>query len=165
MAKRKVFEDAWQLVNIKSHDECWDWLGCKNTTGYGSMTVSQKTYSAHRIIYKLTYPDAIEFKAPKNKSLKQFILHKCDNRVCCNPNHMTLGNYDDNNKDAKYKGRSSAPKGANHKKAKLTFEQANEVRELNKKGLSYVEISKSFNLHANNISRICRNIGYVENRA
>lgn len=163
MAKRKTFEDAWELVSIKSDDECWNWLGCKNSTGYGSMTVSQKVYSAHRIIYKLTHPDEIEFHAPKDKSLKQFILHKCDNRLCCNPKHMMLGNYDDNNKDAKNKGRSSAPKGAHHKKAKLTFEQANKVRELNKKGLSYVEISKFFGIHANNISRICRNIGYVNN--
>jgi hypothetical protein len=44
---------------------------------------------------------------------------------------MTLGNYDDNNKDAAAKGRSKKPpKGAEHKLAKLTQDQARKVREI-----------------------------------
>jgi hypothetical protein len=164
MAKRKTFEDAWNLVAKKGEDECWEWQGCKNSTGYGSMTVSQVPYSAHRIIFALTNPDLISIKAPADKKLKEFILHKCDNRTCCNPNHMVLGNYDDNNKDAKNKGRSNAPRGANHKLAKLTQDQANQVREIYKTGLTYVEIGKMFNIHANNISRIVRFRGYAESR-
>jgi hypothetical protein len=162
MAKRKVFTDVWDLVAKASDDECWEWQGCKNSTGYGSMTVSQKIYSAHRIVFALTYPDTISIKAPTDKKEKQFILHKCDNRICCNPNHMVLGNYNDNNKDAKAKGRSNAPKGASHKLAKLTQEQANQVREIYKTGLSFVDIGKMFNLHANNISRIVKLRAYVE---
>jgi hypothetical protein len=77
---------------------------------------------------------------------------------------MVLGNYDDNNKDAKNKGRSNAPKGANHKLAKLTQDQANQVREIYKTALTYVEIGKMFNIHANNISRIVRFRGYAESR-
>ena len=165
MAKRKIFSDVWNLIAKSGDEKCWEWQGCKNSTGYGSMTVSQKTYSAHRIVFALTYPNVISIEAPTNKKLKQFILHKCDNRGCCNPNHMVLGNYDDNNKDAKAKGRSNAPKGASHKLAKLTQQQANQVREIHKTGLSYVDIGKMFNLHANNVSRIVKFRGYVESRA
>jgi hypothetical protein len=75
---------------------------------------------------------------------------------------MVLGNYNDNNKDVKAKGRSNAPKGASHKLAKLTQEQANQVREIYKTGLSFVDIGKMFNLHANNISRIVKLRAYVE---
>jgi hypothetical protein len=164
MAKRKVFTDVWALVQQGDPNECWEWQGCKNNTGYGSITISQKVYSAHRIVYALTYPYTIDFRAPKNKSLKQFILHKCDNRLCCNPNHMELGNYNDNNKDAANKGRSNAPKGANHAKAKLTQEQAEQVRLIHKTGLTYVAIGKMFNIHANNISRIVKMRGYTESR-
>ena len=164
MAKRKIIEDAWDLVQKGKPDECWEWLGSKNSTGYGSIKVSQKTYSAHRLIYGLTYPNTISYKAPKNKSLKEFILHKCDNRSCCNPNHMTLVNYDDNNKDAKNKGRSKAVYGANHKNAKLTQEQANKVRDLHSIGINYSQLGIFFGINANNISRICRNISYIENR-
>ena len=160
--KRKTFTDAWDLVAKGGVDECWEWQGCKNNTGYGSMTVSQKVYSAHRIIFALTYPGLIEVKAPTNKKLKQFILHKCDNRSCCNPNHMVLGNYDDNNKDAKNKGRSCAPKGEKHKLAKLTQNQANQIRQIHKTGLTFVELGKMFNIHANNISRIVKFRSYAE---
>lgn len=160
--KRKTFEDAWELIKVGNPDECWEWQGCKNNTGYGSITISQKVYSAHRIAYALTFPNTIDFRAPKDKSLKQFILHKCDNRLCCNPNHMELGNYNDNNKDAANKGRSKSVKGAKHKNAKLTQDQADQVRLIHKTGLTYVEIGKMFNIHANNISRIVKFRGYTE---
>lgn len=165
MAKRKVFADVWELVSQGEPDECWLWLGCKNSTGYGSMTVSQKVYSADRIVFALSNPGLISMEAPKDKRLKQFILHKCDNRLCCNPNHMFLGNYDDNNKDAKAKGRSRAPKGAEHKFAKLTQEQADQIREIYKTGMSFVDLAKMFNIHANNISRVVKYRAYVESRA
>ena len=161
MAKRKTFSDVWDLIAQKSEDECWEWQGCKNSTGYGSMMVRQKTYSAHRIVFALSNPGLISIEAPSDKKLKQFILHKCDNRLCCNPKHMFLGNYDDNNKDAKAKGRSNAPKGANHKKAKLTQEQADMIRKIYVPDLTFVEIGKMFNIHANNVSRIVRNKTYL----
>ena len=164
MAKRKTFIDVWNLIVKCGENECWQWQGCKNSTGYGSITISQKTYSAHRIVFALTYPETISIQAPKDKKLKQFILHKCDNRICCNPHHMFLGNYDDNNKDAKAKGRSNAPKGENHKLSKLTQKQAEEIRQIHKTGISFVDLGKMFGIHANNISRIVKFRGYVESR-
>lgn len=74
---------------------------------------------------------------------------------------MTLGNYDDNNKDAKAKGRSNARRGADHKSAKLSQEQAEQARIFRGHGWSFVEIGKMFGIHANNISRICKYRGYV----
>ena len=164
MAKRKVFTDVWDLIKQGNPDECWEWQGHTNSTGYGSIGINRKLYSAHRVAYGLTFPNSIEFQAPKDKSLKQFILHKCDNRLCCNPNHMTLGNYNDNNKDAKNKGRSKSSKGAKHPLAKLTQEQAEQVRLIYKTGLTFVEIGKMFNIHANNISRIVKFRAYTESR-
>lgn len=163
--KRKTFNDAWDLVAKKGNDDCWEWQGTKGTQGYGAMTVSQVSYSAHRIIYFLTHPNTIDVAAPKDKYLKQFILHKCDNRLCCNPSHMTLGNYDDNNKDAKAKGRSNTRRGADHRSAKLTQDQAEQARFFRGHGWSFVEIGKMFGIHANNISRICKYRGYVQKGA
>lgn len=161
MAKRKVFADVWEFVPQGNPDECWNWLGCKNSTGYGSITIGQKAYSAHRVVFALTNPGLIEMSAPKDKKAKQFILHKCDNRLCCNPAHMSLGNYADNNRDAAIKGRSNAPKGAQHKKAKLTQEQADMIRKIYVPGVTYVDLANMFGLHANNVSRIVRNKAYV----
>jgi len=162
--KRKTFDDAWDLVQKGDPNECWEWTGSKGNSGYGNMGVSQKSYSAHRIIYALTFPNQITFLAPKDKRKKEFVLHKCDNRLCCNPNHLFLGNYDDNNKDAKAKGRSNSRKGANHSKAKLTQDQAEQARLFHGHGWTFTEIGKMFGIHANNISRICKYRGYVEMR-
>ena len=74
---------------------------------------------------------------------------------------MFLGNYDDNNKDAKMKGRSNAPKGVEHKKAKLTQKQAELAKFLRARGWKYVVLEKIFGLHANNISRICKGKAYI----
>ena len=164
MAKRKVFDDVWNLIQMGNPNDCWEWLGYKNSSGYGNIKINQQSYSAHRLAYALTNQNTITYKAPKNKKAKEFVLHKCDNRTCCNPNHMFLGNYDDNNKDAKSKGRSNAPKGAKHKLAKLTQDQADQARLFHGHGWSYVEIGKMFNIHANNISRICKGLGYAESR-
>ena len=164
MAKRKYLHDVWDLIQKGNPNDCWEWIGSKNSTGYGTMTVAQQAYSAHRIVYFLNFPNEITVKAPKNKFLKEFVLHKCDNRTCCNPNHMFLGNYDDNNKDAKKKCRTNAPKGSKHKLAKLSQEQAEQARLFHGHSWTYVEIGKMFNIHANNISRICRGFAYTESR-
>ena len=160
--KKNTFNDVWKFVDIGNINDCWEWLGYKNKAGYGALVVEQNQYLAHRLTYGLTYPNIITFRAPKNKKLKQFVLHKCDNPSCVNPNHLFLGNYNDNNKDAKTKGRSIAPKGANHKKAKLSQDQANQARLFHGHGWSYTEIGNMFNIHANNISRICKYRSYVE---
>ena len=68
------------------------------------------------------------------------------------------------NKDAKLKGRSKAPQGANHKKAKLTQEQAEQARLFHGHGWSFTEIGKMFGINGNNISRICKYRGYKESR-
>ena len=141
--KRKTFTDVWDLVAKGSPEECWEWQGYK-ARGYGMMMVNQVSYYAHRLVYGLTYPNSITFKAPADKKLKQFIMHKCDNPLCCNPHHMDLGSQEDNNKDAKNKGRSRGLKAENHNLAKLTNDQVNQSRLLFGHGWSIDELA---NMH------------------
>lgn len=55
-----------------------------------------------------------------------WILHKCDNPSCINPEHLFLGNAKDNGIDKAKKGRSA--KGLEHGMAKLTDQQVEEIR-------------------------------------
>jgi len=86
------------------------------------------------------------------------VCHTCDNPRCHNPEHLFLGTHGDNTQDMWDKGRGvatgrPAPPGALHHKAKLTEEQAREIRSSVEKG---VVLSSRYNVSNATISRIKR---------
>lgn len=81
----------WSKVSIKGEDECWDWLASLSSVGYGAFSIKNIQYSSHRIAWEFT-----NGKIPEGK----LVLHKCDNRKCCNPNHLYIGTHSDNICDA-----------------------------------------------------------------
>lgn len=86
----------WARVNKKHSDECWEWMGCKNKSGYGSARHNGVVSRAHRIAYKLHYGDITS---------GMYIMHLCDNRGCCNPKHLREGTQKENVLDCVNKGR------------------------------------------------------------
>lgn len=113
-----VEERFWRYV--KKTDECWEWIGNKRRFGYGSIQVAgkgSKKTPAHRLSYTMhvgPIPDGL------------FVMHKCDNPSCVNPDHLQLGTPKDNTQDMIAKGRKRvvAPVGEGNGKSKLTNEIA-----------------------------------------
>lgn len=69
-------------VQINPSPACWEWIGAKDSSGYGSMGVrNRKICSAHRLSYE-HYIGPI----PADK----VIDHLCRNRSCVNPKHLEL---------------------------------------------------------------------------
>lgn len=89
----EVYADRIQIDPITN---CWLWLNSQNGIGYGLVTVDYKHYYAHRLAYQISYG-----KIPKGMN----VLHKCDVRNCCNPQHLWLGTQKDNLQDAAKKQR------------------------------------------------------------
>lgn len=83
----------WEKVDIRGEDDCWEWTLSKYRTGYGQ--VSGGLY-AHRMAWELSHEPI-----PSG----MIIMHTCDNRACCNPNHLRLGTDLDNVRDKYSKGR------------------------------------------------------------
>jgi hypothetical protein len=86
-------------VNCKvSESGCWEWQRfIFPTTGYGAASYRGKQIKAHRLSYML-------FKGPIPAGL--YVLHSCDVRHCCNPDHLRLGTISDNKQDELQRGRN-----------------------------------------------------------
>ena len=86
----------WEKVKKGEPDECWPWTRSLNSTGYGGVTIDKRKRNCHRVAYELS-------KGPIPPGL--CVLHSCDNRACCNPNHLRTGTISDNCADMNQRGR------------------------------------------------------------
>ena len=82
---------------------------------------------------------------------KQHVLHKCDNPLCVNPDHLFIGNQRENMADMKAKGRQT--KGEAHGQAKLTETQVIAIRTDHRK---QAEIASDYNISVPTVSDIKR---------
>lgn len=64
---------------IAGNHGCWLWTRSRNKDGYGWASLNDKTYEAHRLVYKLLRGDP-----PAGKVLD----HLCRVRHCVNPEHL-----------------------------------------------------------------------------
>lgn len=94
---------------------CWEWQGATNNKGYGQVWCgdSKKVLYCHRVMSG----------APAGST----ILHSCDNPLCCNPEHLSVGTPKENSEDMVRKGRS-------HKGYKLSDEDVMAIMESSESG-------------------------------
>lgn len=138
-------EKFWSHVKIEGPDDCWLWTGCLLGGGYGGFRVKAKTVRAHRQSWILTHgeiPDGL------------YVLHKCDNRKCVNPDHLFLGTQQDNMDDMTLKGRQA--KGESNGEAKLTAAQITQIRHYHKCGNSQRTIARLFGVNQRTIGGVIR---------
>ena len=109
-----IMERFWNKVNKHAENGCWEWAaGPCGHWGYGGFTIDGRSMYAHRVSWMFEHgpiPDGL------------YVLHKCDNPPCVNPDHLFLGTHTDNMRDMVEKGRArggSLP-GESNGQAKLT---------------------------------------------
>ena|SRR3990167_2146093 len=91
---------------------CWLWTAGSGNTGYACAydCDARKQIYGHRLAWKL-------YRGEIPTGL--YVLHRCDVRLCVNPDHLFLGTKADNNADRARKGRSNHPLGRDNPRAKL----------------------------------------------
>lgn len=88
------------LVERRSPDECWPYTGSLGSSGYGRISLGgrgSKQIGAHVAAWQ----EANGRQVPPGLEVR----HACDNRVCCNPAHLSVGTRRDNMQDAVARGR------------------------------------------------------------
>ena len=158
----------WTKVSVHGPEDCWEWQGGRLSQGYGRYWVGTRDVLAHVFAWEVT-------KGPVPDGL--CVLHRCDNPPCCNPAHLFIGTRADNNADKIAKGRErwnpsrgdahwtrrnpGAQRGERNPTAKLTDEQADEIRALYAAGdISQRALGERFGVCQPVISRIVRGTGY-----
>lgn len=130
-------EVFWSKVD-KSGD-CWIWCGAFNKYGYGDFRrkiLGGRT--SHRIAWLLTYGEI---------AAGMVVCHTCDNRSCCNPQHLFLGTPADNTQDMIAKGRSNTSRGIQKPNAKFTEQDVRSIRALYALGVSTSDLATLYHVH------------------
>lgn len=133
--KRPVAERFWAKVKIGDADACWEWKASAIKQGYGQFHINGFPRGSHRVAWTLTHG------APEKG---QYVLHKCDNKKCCNPAHLYLGTQKDNSKDAWQRNRIPKALGEQNSKAKLTDAQVLEILKATGERGSLIKLARQF---------------------
>lgn len=146
------------LLKVKYRNkQCWLWNAAFRG-GYGAFAFKPHTAFAHRASYIIFNGDIGD---------KDLVLHKCDNKACVNPDHLYLGDYKDNARDAVERGRiatgdrngmrlhpGSRLYGEKCKLSKLKTNEVRKIAALLKRGKSLKSIAKIFNVNFTTIWKI-----------
>jgi len=116
-------------------EKCFEWLGAKNSNGYGSISVNRKIWGVHRFVWT-------SFNGEIPEGL--MVLHRCDNPPCVRLTHLFLGTSSDNVKDCLRKGRA--------KPVKLSYTKAHEIRLLWRNGKTQTRIAEIYGV---SIATVC----------
>lgn len=94
---------------IVSEKGCWVWQGWVTKQGYGLTAHRRKAARVHRKTFEILHS--------VNLAFEQHVCHSCDVKLCCNPDHLWLGDNGANMLDLVNKGghywrnRTHCPKG------------------------------------------------------
>lgn len=153
-----VYERFWDFVDKNGREnentsKCWKWNGSK-IRGYGRISVNDRIIKAHRYSYALHNP----YEITLDDMLGCEVCHECDNPECCNPEHLFLGDRQDNVDDMCEKNRQANLKGEQSGRAKLNQAQIIEIRNRYKnEEISQKQLGIEYGVSHQTISHIINN--------
>jgi hypothetical protein len=141
MNLKKISEARTKFESrVRKTETCWNWMA-STRSGYGAFVLKPYTSYAHRAAWIL-----FRGKIPQGK----LVLHKCDIKICVNPDHLYIGTYKDNARDASQRGQISGnnhwrrknphliPRGENVHNSKFTSSQIIKIRNSKKNNTSII---------------------------
>ena len=84
---------------------CWNWLGAKNNQGYGKISVRENGIKKTLLVHRF----ALKIFTGRNVRRKTVCKHLCNNKLCCNPDHLEFGTQKENIQQCVADGRHKTP--------------------------------------------------------
>lgn len=136
---KERFNEKWAKC---AETGCHVWTGNKKDSGYGYMRYEGRRTTAHRIAMILEGLDVDGVS----------VLHKCHNRSCVNPEHLYLGDHNQNMRDMAEAG---SKKGELHHNCELTDSDLHQmfIRRY-QEGRMVGEIARSFGVSKKHTSAL-----------
>jgi hypothetical protein len=120
-------------------------VAARNSWGYGHFRVGEKVRSAHRVAYELwigPIPEGMD------------VLHHCDQRACCNVDHLYTGTDQDNVRDREERNPIDH-RGEQNGRAILNNKKVLEIKILlAERRLTYSQIADQFSVSVSTIGDI-----------
>lgn len=138
-------------------NDCWPWAGAVSRGGYGRTHIyidgARFNRNAHQALWITLYGDTNGL----------YVLHRCDNRLCCNPAHLFLGTTQDNTADRHAKGRDAS--GARNTKTRLSAEDVARIHDLRAQGMSGPRIAALFGINNTSVYKVLRGKNHARTTA
>lgn len=148
---KQIKERFFDKVSPEPMSGCWLWTGAPSdntkTGQYGRFRMNGKQRRAHRASWEL-----FRGKIPEG----MHVLHRCDNPVCVNPDHLFIGTNSDNVADRVEKHRSGNKPhiGENHPMRRLSEENVRSIRSRYFMGEAGKNLSIEFGVSRSAVSEI-----------
>lgn len=123
-------------------NQCWEWTGPVGSHGYGAFSLNGKQFTSHRASYMVHHGEIPDLGGGHGG----VVMHKCDNRTCCNPSHLVVGTQKANLDDAWIKKRmkTGCVKGEKTRTAILNQSQVIAIRNRLHLGETGVSLAKEY---------------------
>jgi hypothetical protein len=140
---KNLRERFYEKFLVRPKTRCWIWIGSRNKRNYGQMSTRRGCSPVHasRVSWGLHYGEI-----PRG----MFVLHRCDNPPCVNPEHLFVGNQKENVADMLRKRRGLV--GQKNGQAKLNVDEVLAIREMS--GKSQQQIAQQFGINQQQVSKI-----------
>lgn len=135
-----IKQDRYIIEDRGYKTPCWVWILSKNKFGYGKCEIKGKHRLAHIVSYEKNY-------GPVPEGLQ--LDHLCRVSSCIRPDHLEA-----------VTGAVNTRRG---NCAKITMEDAKQIRVLYKFGEKQKDLGEQYGLHPMTISRIVRNVTWKVN--
>lgn len=112
---------------INADSGCMIWIGAVDRTGYGAFRLDGKKVGAHVASWRL-------HNEGRPVPVGKLIMHKCDCRLCVNPEHLVDATSSENVLDAIQKNRlyEFHARGESHPSSVLTEDLVRQIRQMHR---------------------------------